>query len=86
VVMFAIGQALHGHVNVTEKTIFRDEYPESFFGPAKQAIAFYQAQIQATKDAMRAWTHIGIKVNVVKDARKLIAKMIWDSRDEALFK
>jgi TPR repeat protein len=86
-VMFAIGQALHGHVNEEAKTIFTSEFNfESLIGPAKQAIAFYEAQIQATKDAMRAWTHVGIKLKVVKDIRKLIAKLVWDSREEALFK
>ena len=53
---------------------------------AKQAIAFYEAQIKASKDAMRAWTLVGIKLKVVKDLRKLIAKLIWDSREEALYK
>jgi TPR repeat protein len=85
-VMVAIGQALQGHVNEEASTIFRDAYN---FGsrntPAKQAIAFYEAQIKATKDAMRAWTQVGIKLKVVKDVRKLIAKLIWDSREEALY-
>jgi hypothetical protein len=40
---------------------------DSRIGPAKQAIAFYEAQIKATKDAMRAWTQVGIEFNVVKD-------------------
>jgi TPR repeat protein len=85
-VMVAIGQALQGHVNEEASTIFRDAYN---FGsrntPANQAIAFYEAQIKATKDAMRAWTQVGIKLKVVKDVRKLIAKLIWDSREEALY-
>ena len=34
---------------------------------------------------MRAWTQVGIKLKVVKDVRKLIAKLIWDSREEALY-
>ena len=34
---------------------------------------------------MRAWTLVGIKLKVVKDVRKLIAKLIWDSREEALY-
>jgi TPR repeat protein len=87
-VMFAIGQALQGHVNEHARTIFNDDYDFDYLvGPAKlQAIAFYEAQIQATKDAMRVWTLVGIKLKVVKDVRKLIAEMIWDSREEALFK
>jgi hypothetical protein len=34
---------------------------------------------------MRAWTQVGIKLKVVKDLRKLIARLIWDSREEALY-
>jgi hypothetical protein len=84
-VMFAIGRALQGHVNEEARTIFNSDYKfDSLIGPAKQAIAFYEAQIKATKDAMRAWTQVGIKLKVVKDVRKLIAKLIWDSREEAL--
>jgi TPR repeat protein len=86
-VMFAIGRALQGHVSEEARTIFNDSYKFDFlFGPAKQAIAFYEAQIKATKDAMRAWTLVGLRFKVVKDVRKLIAKLIWDSREEALYK
>jgi TPR repeat protein len=86
-VMFAIGEALQGRVNEEARTIFKSAYDfDSLIGPAKQAIAFYEAQIKATKDAMCAWTLVGIHFNFVKDVRKLIAKLIWDSREEALFK
>jgi hypothetical protein len=85
--MSAIGQALQGHVNEQKRTIFSSDYRfDSRIGPAKQAIAFYDAQIKATKDAMRPWTQVGIKLKVVKDVRKLIAKLIWDSREQALYK
>jgi hypothetical protein len=86
-VMFVIGQALQGHVNEEARTIFNNDgfKFDSLVGPSKQAIAFYKGQIKATKDAMRAWTLVGIHFNVVKDVRKLIAKLIWDSREEALF-
>ena len=84
--MFAIRQALQGHVNEQAKTIFNDSYVDSRIGPAKQAIAFYKVQIKATTAAMRAWSLVGIHFNVVKDVRKLIAKLIWDSREEALYK
>ena len=85
-VMLAIGRALQGHMNEQERTIFNNgrKY-DSLIVPAKQAIAFYEAQITATKDAMRAWTLVGIKLKVVKDVRKLIAKLIWDSKEEALY-
>jgi TPR repeat protein len=85
--MFVIGRAFQGHVNEGKRLIFNDGSKfNSFINPAKQAIAFYEAQIQSTKDAMHAWTQVGIHFNVVKDVRKLIAKLIWDSREEALYK
>jgi hypothetical protein len=85
--MFAIGRALQGYVNEEARTIFNIDYDFDLrINPAKQAIAFYEAQIKATKDVMHAWTLVGIKLNVVKDVRKLIAKLIWDSREEALYK
>jgi TPR repeat protein len=67
-VMLAIGRALQGHMNEQERTIFNNgrKY-DTLIVPAKQAIAFYEAQIKATKDAMRAWTQVGIEFNVVKD-------------------
>jgi len=87
-VMFAIGRALRGHVDEEASSIFRGGayYFDACIGPAKQAIAFYEAQIKATKDAMRAWSLVGIYFNLVKDVRKLTAKLIWESREEALFK
>jgi hypothetical protein len=85
-VMFAIGRALQGHVNEEARTIFDSKINfDSCISPAKQAIAFYEAQIKATKDAMHAWAQVGIRWKVVKDVRKLIAKLIWDSREEALY-
>lgn len=85
-VMFVIGQSLQKHVNEKEKTIFNvfDMYI-FHVDPAKQAIAFYEVQIKATKAAMHAWTQVGLRFRVVKDIRKLIAALIWDSREEALF-
>jgi hypothetical protein len=86
-VMFAIGRALQGHVNEGVRGIFNDEDEFEYrVRRAKQAIAFYESQVKATKDAMHAWTQVGIKLKVVKDVRKLIARLIWDSGEEALYK
>ena len=79
-VVFAIGQALRGHVNEEAGTIFARMVDfNSFFGPAKQAIAFYEAQIKACRKAVDFWTLAGIRLKVVKDIRKVIAKLIWDA-------
>jgi hypothetical protein len=72
-VMFVIGRALQGYVNEDARTIFNEKH--DYIGPAEQAIAFYEFQMKATKDAMRIWTQVGLRWNVVKDVRKLIAKI-----------
>jgi TPR repeat protein len=85
-VVLIIGHALQGHVNEEARTIFNRSWGfDSRIVRAKQAIAFYEAQIQATKDAMRAWTLVGIKLKIVKDLRKLVAKLVWNSREEASY-
>jgi hypothetical protein len=86
-VVFAIGRALSGQVNESEKTIFGETESvikfERIIGPVKQAIAFYEAQIIACRRAVACWTLVGIRFHVVKDIRKLIGGLIWDSRSEA---
>ena len=87
VVMFEIGRALHGHVNLEAGTIFNSQSDfDSLVGPAKKAIFFYESQLSAYRRAVDEWTKIGIRWNIVKDVRKLIAKLIWDAREDALYK
>lgn len=83
-VVCAIGKALVGQIDVQKEEIFEDH--ENFFslvGPAQQAVEFYQSQVKAARKAVDAWTCVGIRLNVVKDIRKLIGGLIWDARDLA---
>jgi hypothetical protein len=84
-VVFAIGRALHGHVNEEARTIFNDFVFDTRIGPAKQAVSFYELQVVACRRAMDEWSKVGIHFGVVKDIRRLISKLIWDSREQALF-
>jgi hypothetical protein len=87
-VTFLIGQAFKGHVSVEEKHFFGKASP--FFEPViafvEEAIREYDMQVRACRQAVDSWTLVGKHFGVVKDVRKLIAKLIWDSREEALFK
>ena len=86
VVLFAIGQTLHGHVDDNAETVFNRDYRHhSLFMYAKRVIAFYKKQVKATKAAMHAWTQVGIRWKVVKDIRKVIGMLIWQTREEALY-
>ncbi len=85
--VYQIGHALKGNVDVESRTIFNTGRRfDSRIGPAKQAIAFYEAQLKACEQAIHAWTQVGIRFNVVKDIRILIGKWIWDARAEAIYK
>jgi|JI10StandDraft_1071094.scaffolds.fasta_scaffold35618_7 hypothetical protein len=86
-VMFAIGKALHRNVNSKTRTIFNtDFYLRVYIGPVQQAIAFYEMLVIACRLAVDTWTKIGIRLGVVKDIRKMVSKLLWKTRREALFK
>jgi hypothetical protein len=53
--------------------------------PANQALHFYEFQLQSYRKAVDSWTIVGLRRNVVKDIRKMIGKMIWDAREEAVY-
>lgn len=85
-VMSEIGRALRGRVNEGARSIFSTQYYfDSLVGPAKQAIAFHEAQIKACRKAVDEWTKVALRLRVVKDVRIVIAKLIWDSREEDFF-
>jgi hypothetical protein len=83
-VVFAIGQALKKHVNFEEREILKQDCDfDSWIGPATVAIGFYKGQCCAARAAVDTWTVIGLRNHVVKDIRIMIAKLIWELRDEA---
>jgi hypothetical protein len=88
-VVFQIGKALNGQIIVEKRTtIFGAEDWNDFddrIGPANSAISFYKVQLAACRRAVDTWTQVGMKWKVVKDIRILIGKMIWETRDLALF-
>jgi hypothetical protein len=85
-VMFVIGRALKGHNDNEELTIFGSDYMfDSVIIPANQALRFYEFQLQSFRKAVDSWTIIGLRNGVVKDIRKMIGKMIWDAREDAMY-
>jgi hypothetical protein len=85
-VVFAIGRALKGHVNNDKRAIFGKGYNfDTYTGPAKQALLFYEFQLRSYRKAVDSWTIVGLRNVVVKDIRKMIGKVIWDAREEAAY-
>jgi hypothetical protein len=86
-VVFMIGKALSGHVSVEEETIFGERHDfDNRICSANTAISFYKSQLAACRCAVDVWSHVGIRCSVVKDIRVLIGKIVWETRDLALYK
>jgi len=87
-VVFAIGQALRGHIDMEKREIFGDSDEEDFdarIGPASRAIDFFMAQCAAARKAVDTWCLVARRFDgqVNKDIRKKIGMMIWDLRERA---
>jgi hypothetical protein len=85
-VVFVIGRALRGNIDNEKETIFGEGFSfDARISSANQALQFYEFQLQSYRKAVDSWTIIGLRNKVVKDIRKLIGKIIWDTREEAGF-
>lgn len=49
------------------------------------AVNFYTGQTAACRAAVDTWSLCALRLKLYKDIRILIAKIVWDSRSEALF-
>ena len=86
-VVFLIGRALKGNIDVEKKRIFGESYGfDSLIEPAKQAVSFYDMQIKSVRLAVDTWTLLSTRFYLIKDMRLAIGKMIWDARFEANYK
>ena len=85
-IVFQIGRALNGQIDVEKRTIVGNDYEfDKNLGPANSAISFYKAQLVSCHRAVDTWSYVGIRCGVVKDIRVLICKLVWETRDLALF-
>jgi hypothetical protein len=85
-VVFVIGRALKGQIDNEKRIIFGKGFIfDASIGPANQALRFYEFQLQSYRRAVDSWTFVGLRTKVVKDIRKMIGKMIWDTREEVAY-
>ena len=84
-VVFLIGRALKGNIDMEKKEIFNRRF-DSLIGPANQAVSFYNFQIKFARLAVDAWSLVATSLHIIKDMRVFIGKMIWEARFEANYK
>ena len=51
----------------------------------EKAVELYDIQMMKCRKAVDEWTLVGLRFGVVKDIRKLIGMIIWESRNEELY-
>jgi TPR repeat protein len=85
-VVFILGRALKGHIKNEMLTIFGKRYNfGTYISAANQALRFYEFQLRSYRKAVDLWTIIGLRNEGVKDIRRMIGKMIWDTRGSRIF-
>ncbi len=83
-VVFLIGRALKGNIDMEKKGIFGNTNNfDSVIGRAYQAVSFYFSQIKYARLAVDTWTLVSTRLHLIKDMRIYIGKMIWEARFEA---
>jgi hypothetical protein len=81
------GRLIKGNVDPEQKSIFcRENCSKQLMNSAAFALEFYESQLLASKRAVAAWTVIGKRFNVVKDVRLIVARMIWEVREECFYR
>ena len=88
-VVFLIGRALKGNIDMEEKEIFGTQQGWDFdsrIGPANQAVSFYSSQMKSARLAVDTWTLLSTRLHLIKDIRIFIGKIIWEGRFEANYK
>ncbi len=83
-IVFLIGRALKGNIDMEKKRIFGSDYNFfSLIGPANYAVSFYSSQIKSACLAVDTWKLVATRLHMIKDMRIYIGKMIWEGRFEA---
>ncbi len=80
-IVFLIGRALKRNMDMEKMEIFgSDDVFDALLDPANQAVSFYDLQNKYVRLAVDTWALIAIRLNLVKDVRIYIGKLIWEER------
>ncbi len=83
-VIFAIGRAVRGNINMREKSILGSnclfDWRVSY---AQRSVAFYEACIVAVRQAVDIWTVAGIRSGICSDVRLIVSRLVWNARSDA---
>lgn len=78
-VMIAAGEVLKDHIDKEKGEIFGSKY---YIDEVNQAISMFRTHCCfIARNAIHMWSLVGLRKNVCKDIRIVIAKMVWEIRE-----
>lgn len=87
--VFRIGEITNGCCKIAAEgqyyKIFNVFCSRSEYNAILYAINFYKNNTEKTKEVIDCWVIIGNRLGIVKDVRKIISCLLWQSRYEALY-
>jgi hypothetical protein len=83
-VVFQIGASLQGHVLADRHTVFGRSESEIRYAAAVRAVGMHEIWCKKARVAVETWSVVAMRYSVCKDIRLKIARLIWESRKEAL--
>jgi hypothetical protein len=73
-------RAFKWHVDAANMKVFGRINLEEALEAAQRCIKLHNEWISAAKTAIECWVAVAMKHGVVKDARRMIARMLWAER------
>jgi len=87
--VFRIGEITNGCCKIAAEgqyyKIFNVFCSRGEYSAILYAINFYKNNTEKTKEVINCWVIIGNRLGIVKDVRKIISCLLWQSRYEALY-
>ena len=81
--IFEAGELLKGVVDPVERKVLGRQRSVTQVLILQKAVKMYDCWCDIAREACVAWIMVARRMNFNKDARKMIAMMVWEMRDEA---
>lgn len=81
-ILFEVGEMFKGNLDVEKEKVFREAQLPSVINTLSRVVSMYDGWCDAARDACVAWVLTGKRIGLNKDVRRMIARMVWESRRE----
>jgi hypothetical protein len=79
-IVFELGAAFSGQICEYDDIIFHRDVTEEVMRAAEECVELHDKWCGQAKEAIRCWLVIARRKRVVKDIRKVVARMLWEQR------